>query len=257
LFGKLLADAFLERHRSAGGVDEPRGDFLAAIAGGYYNHPELEGVQSPVVSLEYYDLAEFIHYMPHGTMGMFLDEQDRPQSLLNVIYGLRDKVAVREATLWDKYFTTPLIRFPWEQGGQPGSMPPRLIGVANAVRMATRYHFIGLSGHKLMKNTLQSIFQVVDSSSVAFLQKQYHVATKGNHDVVFDKLLDCILPPKLLDDTSLRDRLRKKMVRYSDFGEWLHRTPHLSRLPQEPTVQVKSIRRPMGGINRSSPGPLV
>ncbi|MGO9246596.1 MAG: hypothetical protein ACLP0A_15480 [Verrucomicrobiia bacterium] len=230
LFGKLLADAFLERHRSAG-EPEPRGDILATVAGGYYNHPELTGVQEPIVApvvlSETVATDEFVHYMPHGTMGVFDRGENGKLSLLNVIYGLRDEPAKRNALVLGNYFTTPSIRFPWEHGG---CMPLGLNEVVYAAVDATRVHFIGLSGHKLMQSSLRNIFNLTASKAEMLLKKQYHVATTANHDVVFDKLLDCILPHNLSADASLRDRLRERLVPYSSFAEWLHKTPHLARV---------------------------
>jgi hypothetical protein len=231
LFGKLLADAFLERHRSAG-VALPQDHVLATIAGGYYNQPEPERLQEPIVAPEDSGTNEFDHYMPHGTITV-AKEEEKLCSLVNIIYGHRDNPTRRKELFLSKYFTTPLVRFPWEKADSAPRVPSHLARPMVAVMEAPRIHFIGLSGHKLLQHSLRTIFSLAASppdAASTLLGKEYHLATTADPDIVFDKLLDCLLPSTLLRDDKLRDGLHDKLHHYKSFAKWLHKTPHLARV---------------------------
>lgn len=223
--------------RATGSFDEK---ILAAIAGGFYSFSNDGFLRSPIQGSIPNPDTEFLHVMPHGTIAVVKDG-DNLLSVLNVLYpsdGEADEFHLpngggtlksRNDVFLRLYDLESAIHFPWENaGGLP--IYEQQINVASvAVRRTKRLHFIGLSGHKLLRHSLRKLFWDVGDEE-AFAAIEWHVATKDpDSRRVFDSLLDCILPETFLEKDDLRDKLHKRMTPYTDFAHWLRVSPHLRR----------------------------
>lgn len=234
MLGKLLGDAVRQKHDLSRTPVVPR-EKLAIAAGGYYSPPDFF-VGAPSISGEVENPeSEFGHYMPHGTFTMVQHNQ-APLSLMNAIYSRVGTVRLAngeqipsDRAVLNHYYYDTFIHFPWEPTGRGEMFEKQVYKAAIAVRRAKRIHFIGISGHKLMAHSLNTIFKYVDTES-AFQDIEWHLATaEPDPKQVFDKLLDCLLPQRFAESPAFRlvlhDNLKNHI--YPTFAEWLRVSPHL------------------------------
>jgi hypothetical protein len=235
LFGKMLADAVHERRQAVAIA----GDYtkeLAAIAGGFYSLPNDPVLAPPIVGDMENAADTFVHCMPHGTITV----AKAGEGLLSIMNGLYASEGAsvrfpdgsrltRDQAIMEFYSLDSAIHFPWEQTASLPIYDEQIKAAELELPKARRLHFIGLSGHRLMRHTLRKLFRNVNSEA-AFKDFEWHVATKDpNIQRVFDGLLNCILPDELVDDDGLRDGLHKKMTPHTSFEDWLKVSPHCPR----------------------------
>lgn len=231
LFGKLLADAVAERHFARHAVLLDAYDKLATIAGGFYSPPEYKlGAQAIMGSVPDPE-KEFFHFMPHGTITV-VGDGTTPLDFLNVIYPqnpnrislLDGRIVEKEKFLLDNYDLQSLIHFPWEESGRHALFENQISAASFAAAGAKRIHFIGLSGHYLLRHTLNRIFEKVEADKLA--NCEWHLATMDpDPKRVFGDLIRCMRPDGLRPD--LNRRLHQSLRTYHGFDEWLRISPHL------------------------------
>ena len=225
LLGKMLVDAV--RHRCKVAKKEcPPGWRLAAIGGGWCGSGHGHDATPANHSAEL-QVPEFCHHMPHGTFTAAMNERDEILALEDLIYSDAADHSAKENWLLRHYDLIPMIQFPWERDNRRQIHQRQLVHPAHSVAEATRIHFIGLSGHHLLRHSLRDIFSSIDSTE-ELAKKQWFVATsEPNYERTFNRLLNCLLPDDWLNDDSLKARLRREMQHFGTFGEWLDVSPHL------------------------------
>lgn len=244
LFGKLLADKVLARWKHEGIDILSRHDELAAYAGGYYSWPEGGQTSDAFCGLPARENDGFDHCMPHGTFIVVWKER-KLISLLNLIYqedsdipcSRRTDECSRGELFLKTYSANTFIRFPWEENPsidesfwrqfncQRSVYLSQIIAVADAVAQAKRIHFIGLSGHRLLRDSLRRMFPKT-STPEALTGKEWHVATDRNPQAIFDRLMTCFLSEGTTHDADLRAKLRSNMIPYPSFEAWLQASPY-------------------------------
>lgn len=236
LLGKMLTDGVVERCVLQK-QQIPSPERLAAIAGGYYPHPTQNrdvplGMFYPVaVESETTEVERFAHHMPHGTFtvvgcrGQLLSLQDR-------IYRSDGSPTEMEEDFLATYSTTPMIHFPWESGKRLEIHKNQYSHAAGSIHKAKRIHFIGLSGHPLLRHSLTDLFQFVKDEST-LLSKEWHIATPDDQGETFLKLMECFLPDKGLSGDQkqlIRTDSLRRLKKYNSFAEWLKAKPHLKSI---------------------------
>ncbi len=236
LLGVLLTDAMRERCNGKNDVQQPTGEQLAAIAGGYYSLVETiktpsggGSVLSGTTECGELNPGEFCHLMPHGTMVEARVNNNQVVSLRDIVYGFGDRVE-RETRFLENYNLEPLIHFPWETDERSVMQRKQLMCARTAVAAAKRIHFIGLSGHQLLGHSLGEIFYPLRHSN-QLMSMEWHIATPDNHLEVALKLAECFLQNDIEQQRkdAFLSRVRHPQVlrKYSSFDDWLSKKPHL------------------------------
>jgi hypothetical protein len=226
LLGKMLVDAVQQRRRSAQREPLPC-EILANIAGGWYAKGSRTGDDMPVQVSVQHDPEAFCHHMPHGVFTVSRDSSGALWSMENVIFSENDHTA-KENWFLRKYMRVPAIQFPWERDSRLVVHQSQLKHAALSVVSAKRIHFVGLSGHSLLRHSLADIFSLVPPA--LFGTKQWYVATpEENQERVFRRLMDCFLPDELRRDESLKKQiLRPEYSKFfPSFDAWTKASPHL------------------------------
>lgn len=185
-FGTLLGEMADARYCAAKSKHLPNG-VKAAFTGTY--------CRSWQGSTETPDLLEpefFFHYMPHGTITVSVDSRvhvdatGHIESVEDCIYTPRlenlrpsdKKFDYRDEWFLDQHYEKdPLIVFPWENYRLRLSQDITVV-VSSAIATAERIHFIGISGHSLLKTTFQDLLQRV-APIKHILGKEWHIAVKA------------------------------------------------------------------------------
>lgn len=224
LLTKLLTDAIHWRClRSC----KPVPDFpeMAAIGGGYYQ-PQVEDDTPSVVQSAPLKPDQFYQHLPHGTVTVALNMARGLRSLQNLFYS-RTERPDRETLFLAQYDSEPMIHFPWEPNGRRTEHKRQYEHAAMSVKEAKRIHFIGLSGHPLLRHSLKDVFAATSRDEL--LQKQWHVATtEKDAKRVARKLMDCFLSDDLRRDEDFCMDLASRFGSYPGFREWLDVAPHLN-----------------------------
>ena len=264
LLGKMLLDAVRERRYLAQAHNNTLDLSTAtALAGGWSPpHPIIRrddtliahiingGVPTPffnvdsimqAVESENFDGNQFCLHMPHGNFTVMKDRTGTNHAFQDLIYGDVD-VKQKEAWFLDLFRNSwqPAIQFPWEKKKRLALHQRQIDHAALSVEEATRIHFIGLSGHPLLRHTLMEIFARVHPAN--FQSKEWFVATtEENKERVFRRLMDCFLPSELQGNEAVKAHISKPpQTKYlPSFDGWLNLAPHTN--PQGYRVKAESV----------------
>jgi hypothetical protein len=223
LFSKLLTDAVIKR-RELKRLPPLSYHQLAPAPGGWYGHG-LSDRASEVAGVEKYDIHAFSHLMPHGTITSHINELGRMESLQENVYS-SDVSEAAERIFLQFYHCKPLIRFPWEGDGQLSGFTQLYDHGRESVESADRIHIIGMSGHRLLRESMSKMFRTLRRDHLA--RKTWHIATADpDPKGVLEKLLDCILSEEQRKDPEVRSVVHARTVFYSSFADWIRAEPHL------------------------------
>lgn len=231
LFGKLLKDAAIER-RIIRGISKPNDGELAALGGGYYRNTDDQTVIATKIPNE-----SFAHHMPHGTITAYRID-NKITALDDLFYPSFPVGRYRTQEEWEErffekmpnsfdpsiYMSQPMIHFPWEEHKCEEVHNHMYDHAANSILKAERIHFIGLSGHNLLRPSLTRLFAEIGDK---INEKQFFVATKeSNKQRVLDRLIDCALTEPWKSDFQVRENIRKNLHPFDSFFHWLNISPH-------------------------------
>jgi hypothetical protein len=226
LLGRMLVKAAQRRRMAANkGILAIEG--LAALTGGWYGSDQLPGDDMLVRATNSFEPHRFCHHMPHGTFTVMRDSAGDLHSMEDVIYSEASHEA-KENWFLKRYNRMPMIQFPWEKDSRLPVHQMQFEHAALSVEEAKRIHFIGLSGHSLLRHSLADIFSRVHPAM--FQSKQWYIASpEDNQERVFRRLMDCFLPEELRRDEALkRQLLRPNYAKfYPTFEAWIKASPHL------------------------------
>jgi hypothetical protein len=223
LLGKLLTDAVSERCALAG-TEPPTETKLAGLAGGYYAKPKA-GLYTPAYESDILKEDEFAHHMPHGTLVAVADSKNI-YSLSDTIYG-HDTAEKRVEVFLNSYWLDSLIHFPWEAGGRQDVYKRQNDHAAISIREAKRIHFIGLSGHPLLRTSICRMFAGTSLSEL--LSKEWHIATPDDKWQTFLNIAEGFLINRANDTAGRQQFLsdaNRRLRKYDSFAHWLRESPH-------------------------------